>query len=99
MSNLTFDDGGDDKAIVTTHYNLAEVKAVAEYAKGLHNAGMDKALDGGDKLVASVHPAIVHKWCADNGVTFDRLMCDPAIAKRFLEDPNNAHFRVWRGAI
>ena len=99
MSKLTYELDGDDKAIITTNYDMAEVRRVADYAKGLHNAGMDKALDGGDKLVASVHPAVVHKWCADNGVTFDRLMCDPAIAKRFLEDPNNSQFRVWKGAI
>lgn len=98
MSNLSLHDVTDDQAIVATNYDLNEITKVAEYAKGLHNAGMDTAL-GGDKLVASVHPAVIHKWCADRGVTMSMFMTDQKLTKQFLEDPDNRHFRVWKGAI
>lgn len=98
MSNLTLHDVTDDQFTVATNYDLGEITKVAEYAKALHNNDMQTAL-GGDKLVASVHPAVIHKWCADHGIQFSQFMTDQKIAKRFLEDPNNSQFRVWKGRI
>lgn len=98
MSSLSIHNVTDTEAVVTTDYNVAEITRAMEFAKARHNSGDHLAL-GDDKLVASVHPAVIHKWCADKGITFSQFMIDPKIAKRFLEDPDNSNFRIWKGRI
>jgi hypothetical protein len=98
MSDLTIHDVEEEQFTVSTNYSMAEIQRVADYAKARHNEGYQTAL-GGDKLVASVHPAVIHQWCNARGITMSQFMCDSKLSKQFLEDPDNAAFRVWKGAI
>lgn len=98
MSKLSLHDVEENQFTVSTDYDMSEITRVAEYAKSLHNEGYHTAI-GGDKLVASVHPAVIHSWCAARGITMSQFMCDQKLSKQFLEDPDNAAFRVWKGAI
>lgn len=98
MSDLSIHDVQDDQFTVATNYSMAEIQRVADHAKALHNDGLHTAL-GGDKLVASVHPAVIHQWCTARGITMSQFMCDQKLSKQFLEDPDNSAFRVWKGAI
>lgn len=97
-TNLTIHDETEEQMVVATNYSMDEINRVADYAKALHSADLLTSL-GGDKVVASVHPAVIHKWCADQGVTYAQFMCDQKLAKRFLEDPDNSQFRIWKGRI
>jgi hypothetical protein len=98
MSNLTFNDHDNDSIVVATNYDLGRVKRTMDYCKELHNSGMHTTL-GGDKLVASVDPAVIHLWCNQKNITMAQFMADPKLAKQFLEDPENSNFRIWKGAL
>ena len=98
MSKLTLHDANDDQAVISTDYDLARVIKTADYAKAMHNAGKD-TLESGDKLVASVDPAVMHLWCQQRGVSFGQLLADQKLTKQFLEDPNNSQFRIWKGKL
>ena len=71
--------------------------AIAEYAKAHHNEGNFGSKDV--KHVARIPNVIVEAYCNDNGVTFEAFMADPAHIKRLVQDPKNAAFRIWPGAI
>lgn len=98
MSRITVHSANDTEIVASTDYSLAEINRVMEFAKTRHNSGNHLAL-GDDKLVASVHPAVIHKWCADKGVTFSQFMIDQKLTKQFLEDSDNSAFRIWKGRI
>ena len=98
MSNLTFHDETNDSLVVGTHYSIDRINKTMDYCKEMHNSGNHSVL-GGDKLIASVDPAIIHLWCNTNKITMSDFMLDPKIAKRFLEDPDNSNFRIWKGAL
>lgn len=51
------------------------------------------------KLAASVEGTVIMDWCNKRGITWQRFMNDQALQARFLDDPENACFRVWKGRI
>lgn len=51
------------------------------------------------KLAASVDGTVIMDWCNKRGVTWAQFMQDSALQTRFLDDPDNGVFRVWRGKI
>lgn len=98
MSGLSFHDETDSTITVATEYDLSRVHKTIDYCKERSNSGNVTAL-GGDKLVATVDPGVIHLWCANKGVTFSEFMRDQKLAKQFLEDSDNSQFRIWKGAI
>jgi len=75
----------------------ADLDAVAEHCKALHNAGHTGSSDM--KLAASVPAFFIQKYINDNKITFAEFMRDQAHMRRFLDDPALAHFRIWKGRI
>lgn len=98
MNDLTIHDVEADRFTVATNYDIGRINRTMDYCKEMHNSGLHTAM-GGDKLVASVDPAVIHLWCSQRGLTISDFMCDQKLAKQFLEDPDNSNFRIWKGAI
>ena len=98
IGDLSLHDVTDDGFTVATNYDIGRINRTMDYCKELHNSGKHTAL-GGDKLVASVDPAVIHLWCSNKGITVSQFMCDSKLSKQFLEDPDNSNFRVWKGAL
>ena len=84
---------GDKFHIQTT----ADVEPVLERAKALHNEGHTKR--GNDRHLASIPIVVLNAWAVKRGVTFDAVMQDISLLKEFLNDPDNGHFRVDKGAV
>lgn len=60
----------------------------------------EKLRAGSDmKLAMSVDGTVILDWCNKRGVTWQQFMSDSALQVRFLDDPTNAPFRVWKGRI
>ena len=97
MSTTTYHDLDNDTVALVKEYKMSDIQKVAEFSKEMHNAGLHGTKD--DKVVASVHPAIVMAWIQKRGVTMNQFMSDENLSKAFLEDPDNEHFRIWKGRI
>ncbi|MES2148590.1 MAG: hypothetical protein V4508_02245 [Pseudomonadota bacterium] len=70
---------------------------IAEYAKRQHNEGAHGSADM--KHAARIPNVIVEKYMNDHGVTFEQFLADPTHIRRVVEDPANAAFRIWKGAL
>jgi hypothetical protein len=51
------------------------------------------------KLAARVDGAVIMDWCNKRGIAWDVFMRDSSLQKKFLDDPHNSAFRVWKGRI
>ena len=94
MSLITTIHEQGDRLIIA---NSQDCTPIAEYAKAQHNAGYHGSSEV--KHAARIPLVIVEKYCNDNGVKFADVMTDRAHMKRIVEDPANAHFRIWKGAL
>lgn len=70
---------------------------IAEWAKVQQNAG----LHGSSEMrhAARIPDVIINAYMNETGVTFAELMRDPVHMKRICNDPKNAAFRIWKGAL
>ena len=87
----------DDQHDVYYHgISGSDLDAIATYCR---EAG-DAHKAGGDmKHVATVDQTVIMDWCNKRGITFSQLMRDEVLLDRFLNDPDNAIFRVWKGRV
>jgi len=69
----------------------------AERAKALQNEGFHGSKDM--KLAATIPFVMVEKYCNDNNITYRECMTNREHMRRILNDPANAHFRVWPGKL
>lgn len=71
--------------------------AIAEDCKRRHNAGEfgTKEL----KHAARIPNVMVEAYCNATGVSFEDFITDPVHIKRVVEAPENADFRIWKGAL
>jgi hypothetical protein len=97
QSKTTYHDIDSDTAVLVKEYKHSDIQKVAEYAKECHNSGIHGTKE--DKVVASVHPAVIMAWIEKRGITMHQFMSEPKIAIQFLEDPDNSSFRIWKGKI
>lgn len=93
-SVTTWEQSGDDVTIRET----TDVTAAVERAKALHNEGFH-ATKGGQKHVAEIPVAALVQWCQRYGYTYGEAMRDKAVMRRFLQDPDNSAFRIWKGRL
>lgn len=98
-TKTTAHDTGKDELTLVKEYNLSDIQKVAEHSKAMASVGADTNKDG-EKLVATVHSAVIIAWLNKRGLTMQEFMSNSStIAKQFLEDADNAHFRVWKGKL
>jgi len=76
----------------------SDLDLIADHCKALHNDGHDKNTVG-DKLCMRADGFTIQKWCNDHGITWKQFFRDQAIQKRFIEDPDNSAFRIWKGKL
>ena len=97
-TTTAFDTGKDELTLVK-EYQLSDIKKVTDYTKAMSSIGATENAHG-EKLVASVHPAVLVAWLNVRGLTMAEFMSGGSdLAKQFLEDPDNSQFRIWRGRI
>lgn len=81
-----------------TLQQATDVEPVVEEAKARHNEGLHTTRRG-QKHVASIPVVVLQAWCAKQGLNYADAMQDQGVLKRFLEDPDNRHFRIWKGVL
>jgi hypothetical protein len=83
--------------MIVTDYSMADLKKHADYCKSMSNDGLVKSELG---YVAMDVPAeIVYAYCAKYGVPFKDIMRDKKAQDAFVQHPDNAHFRIWKGKL
>lgn len=87
----------DDDTVASVNSTSREaLDLVATYCR---EAGEAQKSGGDFKHAATVPGWVIVDWCNKHGITFKDLMRDNKIQDRFLNDPANAPFRVWKGRI
>lgn len=92
-----FIDQHDDTFVMATTIDKRVLDAQADACKALRNSGAGNGKD--EKLCMSADTWVVNDWCVKRGVTFATFMRDKALQERFIQDPDNAAFRVWEGRL
>ena len=77
--------------------NRSIAYGIAEACKRQHNEGIHGTAEM--KLAGRIPDVFVNKYLTDNNVTFAQFIKEPEHARRVLNDPAMAHFRVWKGKI
>lgn len=92
-------DTGNDEVTLVKEYKMSDIQKVTDYSKAMASAGATENSQG-EKLVASVHPAVIIAWLNKRGLTMAEFMSGNSdLARQFLEDSDNSQFRIWRGKI
>lgn len=76
----------------------ADLDTLAEHCKALQSVGATKNTQG-DWHVMSADAFTIQKWCDMRGITWAQFFQDKSHAERFINDPDNAAFRVHTGRI
>ena len=98
-TTTTMYDTGDDEVTLVKEYKMSDIKKVTDYSKAMASVGATENSQG-EKLVASVHPAVIIAWLNKRGLTMAEFMSGGSnLAKQFLEDSDNSQFRIWHGKI
>jgi hypothetical protein len=88
----------DQHEAYVTAVDKSELDIVAAHCGALKSSGQTKTPDG-DWMVMSAHPWTIVHWCNINGVSFKQFMREPKLMDRFINDPDNAAFRVHGGRV
>lgn len=88
---------GTDKLVMATTADKRDLDALAKHCADLRSVGAGNGK--GDKLCMSVDGWVINDWCVKKGITFAEFMRDQSLQTRFVEDPDNAAFRVWEGRL
>jgi hypothetical protein len=75
----------------------ADLDALADHCRALHNSGQGNGKD--QKLVMRADAFTIQAWCDAKGITWQQFWRDPKTIDRFLMDPDNSAFRVWKGRL
>lgn len=75
-----------------------DVEPTLEAAKARHREGLTTT-GMGDKHVASIPVPVLDAWARRRGLTFGDVVREQRLMQQFLEDPDNADFRIWKGAL
>ncbi len=84
----------DGNLYVTRHQ---DVTPVLEYAKAMHNEGFHGHADS--RYVGTIPGVVIEAWCHAKGVSYRQWCSDEEVRKRFLNDPDYANFRIWKGKV
>ena len=76
----------------------ADLDALADHCKALRSIGATTNTQG-DWHAMSADPFTIQKWCDIKGITWTDFFRDPKHATHFVNDPDNAAFRVHQGRI
>lgn len=51
------------------------------------------------KHAMSVDGAVIMDWCNKRGIAWDKFFRDQSLVNKFLNDPDNESFRIWKGRV
>lgn len=85
------------RLLMATTADKRDVDAVADHCKALRSVGAGNGKD--DKLAMSAPGWVINDWLVRKGITFAEFMSNRRLQTQFIEDPDNAHFRVWTGRL
>lgn len=88
---------GVDSVGVGVTADKRDLDALAKHCADMRAIGAGNGKD--DKLCMSVDGWVINDWCVKHGVTFADFMRDRRMQTRFIEDPDNAAFRIWEGKL
>ncbi len=88
----------DQHDAYVTAVDKSELDTVAAHCQALKASGQTKTPDG-DWMVMSAHGWTIVEWCNRKGATFAQFMRDKSLQDRFINDPDNAAFRVHGGRV
>lgn len=71
--------------------------AILEDAQARHKEGHHGS--GEMKHAARIPFVVIEKYCNDNGISFKECMASQEHAKRLLNSPDLAGFRIWKGQV
>lgn len=94
MTVQTFYKEEGDKLVITRAQNVG---AIVDRNKALSNEGFTGRPDA--RVVASIPPVVIEHYCNVRGITLHQWMTDPEVRKRFLNDPDYADLRIWKGKV
>jgi hypothetical protein len=97
MGYLIADHEDDDKLILATTVDKRDLDTLADHCAAMRSIGAGNGKD--DKLAMSVDGWVINDWCVKKGITFSQFMRDQKMQTRFVEDPDNAAFRIWTGRL
>ncbi|MHC9085345.1 hypothetical protein ACYX7E_09935 [Luteimonas sp. RIT-PG2_3] len=87
----------DDDTVAMVHgVDGSDLDTLATYCR---EAAESQKSNSEMKLAASVDGTVILDWCNRRGITWQQFMADQALQARFLDDPVNLPFRVWKGRI
>ena len=74
-----------------------DLDALAEHCAALRSVGATGSKD--NKLVMHADAFTIQAWCDVRGVSWAKFWNDNELLTRFIDDPDNAAFRVWDGRL
>lgn len=74
-----------------------DLDILAKHCSDLRAIGAGNGKD--EKLAMSCDGFTIQAWCDKKGVTWRNFFNNPELQNRFIEDPDNAAFRVWQGKL
>lgn len=86
-----------DTSVAIHEVDRADLEILADHCKAMHNAGAGNGKD--EKLAMRADGFTILAWCNQRGVTWAEFFRDTKLQERFIEDPDNAAFRIWKGKL
>lgn len=86
-----------DKIVMGTTIDKRDLDTLAKHCADMRAIGAGNGKD--EKLAMSVDGWVINDWCVRKGITFAEFMRDRKLQTRFIEDPQNAAFRIWEGRL
>lgn len=74
-----------------------DLDIIKEHCAASRSAGLGNGKD--DKLAMTCDGFTIWTWCVNKGVSWKEFWRDQKVQTRFLNDPDNAAFRVWQGRL
>lgn len=94
-TRLEYDEWG--RMIAIREESATHANDVADVCKALQNEGITGTKEM--RHLAEFPGFVIEQYCNLNGVTWDEWMQNPVHARRMLNDPDLAYFRVHRGTV
>lgn len=87
----------NDHLILGATVDKRLLDAQADQCAALRAAGAGNGKD--EKLAMSVDGWVINDWCVKKGIAWAEFMRNQRLQTQFIEDPDNAAFRIWTGKL
>jgi hypothetical protein len=88
----------NDRIVIVAQTTTDALRASADHAAAIRNAGYNAA-KGDMGKVASVPSYMIKAFCNLKGITWDQFMRTGEWDEEFLNSPEIAGFRTWKGTV